>query len=128
MPTVFRFLVAGGAGTLVYYGVLYCLTEFLGIWYIASAIIAWTLNWGINFTLQKRYTFRDKSTGTVNRQLRQYFAMAIGFLVLNTTLLYAMVEYLGMDYLIAQLILSAIFSILSFFISRYIFSNTAPSA
>ncbi len=47
-----RFCIAGAAGVIAYYATLYCLTEYLGVWYVASAVIGFILNTGLNFTLQ----------------------------------------------------------------------------
>ncbi|KKS83538.1 MAG: GtrA-like protein [Parcubacteria group bacterium GW2011_GWA2_43_11] len=118
-----RFSIAGAAGVMTYYVALYCLTEYLGVWYIASAIIGFILNTGLNFTLQKFWTFQNKGTEMVGRQLVLYIAMTLSFLVGNTVFLYLMVQYLHMWYIGAQLILTVVFSISSFIFSGLIFNN-----
>ncbi|MBU0634006.1 MAG: GtrA family protein [Candidatus Omnitrophica bacterium] len=116
-----RFCIAGAAGVVVYYATLYCLTEYLGVWYIASAVIGFILNTGLNFTLQKLWTFQNKEMQLVGRQFMLYVAMNISFLIGNTVFLYLMVQYLHMWYIGAQMILTVIISILSFIISGQIF-------
>ncbi|OHA35019.1 MAG: hypothetical protein A3A22_02310 [Candidatus Taylorbacteria bacterium RIFCSPLOWO2_01_FULL_45_34b] len=118
-----RFCVSGGAGVAVYYIGLYTLTEFAHVWYVLSAIIAFVLNFLVNFTLMKLWTFRGKGSKEIKRQLVTYFIMAIGFLVANTTLLYVLVEYAHIQYLVAQGVLTVFLSIASFFITRKIFTN-----
>jgi len=120
---VVRFCVAGAAGVIGYYIALYSLTEYFGVWYVASAVIGFILNTGLNFTLQKFWTFQNKETHMVGRQLVQYVAMFVSFLVGNTVFLYLMVEYLHMWYIGAQMILTMVISILSFIISGKIFSK-----
>lgn len=107
----------------VYYIGLYTLTEFAHVWYVLSAIIAFVLNFLVNFTLMKLWTFRGKGSKEIKRQLVTYFIMAIGFLVANTTLLYVLVEYAHIQYLVAQGVLTVFLSIASFFITRKIFTN-----
>jgi len=121
---VVRFCVAGAAGVIAYYTALYGLTEYLGVWYVLSAVIGFILNTGLNFTLQKFWTFRNKETHMVGRQLALYVVMMVSFLVGNAVFLYLMVEYLHMWYIAAQVILTAVISALSFIISGRIFSNT----
>jgi putative flippase GtrA len=118
---VIRFLLGGGAGVLAYYAVLYGLTEWCGVWYIASAGVAWVVNWTLNFTIQKFWTFRNRDRATVRRQLLCYFLMALGFLVTATTALYALVEWGGLHYLVAQVLIMTVTSTISFFVTRRIF-------
>ncbi len=120
---ILRFLLGGGVGVLVYYATLYTLTEFAGVWYVISAIVAFVLNYAINFTLQKFWTFENKDTKNVSRQLRLYFGMALGFLATNTVLLYILVEYVHLGYLVAQLILTLLLTVASFVLTRKIFAN-----
>lgn len=120
---VVRFCVAGAAGVIAYYAALYGLTEYFGVWYVVSAVVGFILNTGLNFTLQKFWTFQNKETHMVRRQLVLYVAMTVSFLVGNTVFLYLMVEYLHMWYIAAQVILTAVISVLSFIISGKIFKN-----
>jgi len=120
---VVRFCVAGAAGVIAYYAALYGLTEYLGVWYVISAVIGFVLNTGLNFTLQKFWTFQNKETHMVGRQLVLYAAMTVSFLIGNTLLLYLMVEYLHLWYIGAQVILTIVISVLSFIISGRIFKN-----
>jgi len=121
---VVRFCVAGAAGVIACYTALYGLTEYLGVWYVASAVIGFILNTGLNFTLQKFWTFQNKETHMVGRQLVLYATMTVSFLIGNTVLLYLMVEYLHMWYIGAQVILTVVVSTLSFIISGRIFKSS----
>jgi dolichol-phosphate mannosyltransferase len=118
-----RFCIAGAAGVVAYYAALYCLTEFLGVWYIASAVVGFVLNTGLSFVLQKYWTFRNKETRLVTRQIVLYVTMNVMFLIGNVCLLYIMVQYLHMWYIGAQIILTVVFSTLSYFISDRIFKD-----
>lgn len=120
---VVRFCIVGLAGVIIYYVALYGLTEYLGVWYVISAVIGFVLNTGLNFILQKFWTFQNKETHMVGRQLVLYVTMFASFLIGNTVFLYLMVEYLHMWYMTAQVILTAVISALSFVISGRIFKN-----
>jgi putative flippase GtrA len=120
---ILRFLVGGGAGVIAYYVALYTLTEFFRVWYVLSAIIAFVLNNGINFVLQKFWTFKSNDIKAVPTQIVLYFGMGVSFLVANTGLLYVLVEYVRLYYLIAQLMLTVLLTIVSFVITKRIFAK-----
>lgn len=120
---VVRFCIAGAPGLLAYYAALYCLTEYLEVWYIASAGIGYVLNIGSNFALQKFWTFQNKGTETIRRQIVMYFVVSLSLLLGNTIFLYLLVKYLGMWYITAQMVLTVVSTILSFVSSLQIFTN-----
>ena len=126
MGTLVRFFAAGGLAVVLYYGALYALTEWAGLWYVASSAIAWALDLAVKYTLQKRWAFRNFDAATANRQLAQYIAMAIAFLLVGSALTVLLVEVFGVWYMTAQLILGVVFSAVSFLLCRRIFALQAP--
>ncbi|MEK7547184.1 MAG: GtrA family protein [Patescibacteria group bacterium] len=118
-----RFLVVGGISVFTYYTLLYGLTEFAGVWYVVSAAIAFVVYYGVNFSLQKFWTFKNKDRKYVNQQLLQYSIMSLGNWILNTSLLYVLVEYLNLWYMLAQVILTVVVSIIAYFGFRWIFRH-----
>ena len=62
-----RFLVVGSLSVGTYYALLYGLTEFAGVWYIASAVIAFVGYYLVNFLSQKYWTFKNKNREALNR-------------------------------------------------------------
>lgn len=122
-----RFLVSGGFATGVNLGLLYTLTDWFGLWYLASAIVAFVVAFFISFTLQKFWTFEDRSQDGIHFQAGLFFAAALFNLGLNTLGLYLLVEYAGVHYLIAQIALSMVIAVENFFVyQRLIFR--APSS
>ncbi|MDO8451806.1 MAG: GtrA family protein [bacterium] len=122
-----RFAVVGSLSIAVYYALLWGLTEFAGVWYIASAIVAFIGYYFVNFLSQKYWTFKNKDRKTLNRQLVQYTLMAVANWVINTVLLYVLVEYLHLFYLLAQAILTVLVSVIAYFGFRYIFRSKPQS-
>jgi len=120
---VLRFISAGGVGVLLYYLILYFLTDMVGMWCIASATIAFIVNCASNFVLQKFWTFKNKRTRNVTRQASQYLTMSIILFAVNLVLLYGLVEYARLWYLAAQALLTIFLTATSYFISRRIFAN-----
>ncbi len=122
---VVRYCIAGSVGVVVYYAVLYGLTEYAGFWYVASSVIGSVLNIVVNFLLQKFWTFQNKATHRVGRQLVLYSAMSTFFFFGNTVALYLLVTFLHLWYIAAQAIVTVVISVSSFGISRRIFSNAS---
>lgn len=62
MVELIRFIkylvIAGIAGTPIYFGSLYLLTEFLGIYYLLSSVIGQILAGITNYILNHYYTFK----------------------------------------------------------------------
>lgn len=119
--TKVRFCIAGITGGLVYIATLYGLTEHTHVWYLTSSIIAFILNNCITFTLHKYWVFRDQGGGSAHQQFIYYFVLAVLFLIVNSGLLYVLVQYCCLWYLAAQAIVTLILSILSFITSKQIF-------
>src|SRR3989344_8012958 len=83
-----RFLIVGSLSVVTYYALLWGLTEFAGVWYIASAVVAFIGYYFVNFLSQKYWTFKNKDKNALNRQLVQYTLMAIANWIINNSLLY----------------------------------------
>lgn len=118
-----RFLSAGGLGVLLYYLILYILTDIVGVWYVVSAVIASIVNYSSNFILQKFWTFGNKDTRHIHRQAGKYVAMVAGLLVMNALMLYVLVEFVHLWYLAAQVIVTVLLTAASYLASRRIFAN-----
>jgi dolichol-phosphate mannosyltransferase len=118
-----RFLISGGIGTVVYFLTLYLLTEFAGVWYIASSVIAFLLNSATTFVFQKLWTFKNRDSVEVPKQLFLYTSLRVGLLATSTTLLYALVEYAHIHYLVVPILLMIPLTIVSFILTKKIFTT-----
>lgn len=120
-----RFTFSGGAGVIAGYITLYALTEFAGLWYIFSSIFGNIVNGGINFFLEKFWTFKDSDKKHIYKQAGFYTVLRIAIFGADVGMLYMLVEYGHIHYLIAQIIVTIILSLVSFLICRKIFQNTS---
>jgi putative flippase GtrA len=128
LKRIFKFCVGGGLGVLTAYITLYMLTEIFHVWYVASAVVSSILNYTVNFIVQKFWTFENKDLTQVRRQAILYYTMGAVFLPSNAGLLYVLVEFAHIPYMASQIILTVVFSIISYFITHSIFkSNTSNS-
>lgn len=120
-----RYVISGGTAAAINLTTLYVLTEFFGFWYLLSSVIAVMLAVIASFILQKFWTFRNTRLDQIRVQLPMHAALSLGNIIFNAALLYALVEYLGMWYMLAQFLSSAILMFVNFYVYRtYVFPNT----
>lgn len=122
---IIRFGATGVLTVGLYYWILYTLTELFHVWYLLSAIIAYIFNITSNFLLHKFWTFKDKDTKKVHQQMFWYLIMCIVFFLANTGFLYLLVDVMHLWYIHAQIILTIILSIISYFLTKTIFATKA---
>ncbi len=109
-----RYVVAGltGAGTQI--GLLYIFTDLLNVWYIYSSVIAFVSAIVVSFLLQKFWTFKDKATDNIHHQAFKYLITAVSGLLINTVLMYVLVDLFGLWYILAQIIIGAVIMVFNF--------------
>jgi glycosyltransferase involved in cell wall biosynthesis/putative flippase GtrA len=112
-------VISGGTAFSVDLLLLFFLTDVLKIWYIYSASLAFIAAFFISFYLQKFWTFRDNSK-KVYKQMFIYFFTGATNVMVNAGGMYVIVDKLGIKYLFAQTIMTALLSICSFLIYRFI--------
>jgi len=121
---VAKFLIAGATATAVNISVLYVLTEKFGIWYLFSAVIAFTLAFFVSFGLQKFWTFIDHRTDVLPTQAGLYALIQVWDLSLNTLGLYILVSHFGVWYVGAQVAMSLVIAVQNFLLYRkFIFTK-----
>lgn len=117
---VIRFLISGGTATAVDLALLYYFTDILKMWYLAAAVLAFLLAFGISFVLQKFWTFSGSHVRRKREQLPMYLAANLFGLAVNSLGMYLLVDKAGLWYMAAQIIMSAMIAIVNFFIYRLI--------
>ena len=111
---VIKFGIVGASGVLVNMGLLYFLTEHVGLYYLVSSIIAVESSIISNFTLNELWTFVEKGKEGLNHVLKRFLKFnsisAVG-LGINVTFLWVLTEFVGLYYLLSNLVaISAVFS------------------
>jgi dolichol-phosphate mannosyltransferase len=103
---IVKFALVGLSGVGVNIGILYLLTEFAGLFYLASAVIAIEVSIISNFSLNDYFTFADKRAPGITgflRQLGKFNLVSLFGLVINTAVLALFTEVFGVYYLVSQL-------------------------
>jgi putative flippase GtrA len=115
-----KYLIAGGTAAGVDLIMLHVFTDWLGIWYLYSATLAFFLALGISFTLQKFWVFKNRSCEKIKRQAIMHFSLGAISTGVNAGLMYLLVSGLNLHYLLAQIIGGALIAVVNFFIYREI--------
>jgi putative flippase GtrA len=124
VPRLFRYGVTGLITVGLNLLVLYIATDWFHVWYVASSVIGFVISYAINFSLHKFWTFESKTIEHTTTQLPLHLSLALINLVLNAVLLYALVEYVHVWYLAAQIITAVLIAAESFvLLSRFVFKE-----
>lgn len=112
-----RFAVVGGFGAILNTIVLYMLTDIFGLYYLLSAAVAIETAIVTMFFLNNWFTFDNGKSGLgriVDGIMRSNLVRAVGIGVQLGTL-YALTEFVGIYYLVSNIVAIFIASIFNFF-------------
>lgn len=100
-----RFCVVGMSGVVVNMGILWFLTDVIGLFYLVSSVVAVECAILSNFTWNELWTFRDRGQpGFLSLVIRigKFNVVSTGGLLINISILGALTEVFGMYYLLAN--------------------------
>lgn len=119
IPELLKFAAVGSLGLIINLAVLYALTEFLGLYYLISAVFAFFLAAFSNFTLNKIWTFGENIADRAAVKYAQFMAVSIFALLINLLLLFLLTELVGMHYLLSQIIATGLAFAVNFFGNKF---------
>ena len=114
---IMRFVVVGGGCFLVDYGMLYAFTAFVGLPYLWSSGLSFSLSVVVNYWLCVTYVFRGAGEQTA-RQRALFFGSSIAGLLLNQACMYVFVDICGSYYMVAKLFATAIVTVWNYVMKR----------
>jgi dolichol-phosphate mannosyltransferase len=114
-----KYYAIGASGILVNLGLLYYLTEYVGLWYFLSYALAISVSITSNFILNKFWTFRDSidSQKTIVMYVKFVSVSMLG-MTIQLGSVYVLVESLTVYYMLAALISICIAGAINFIINR----------
>jgi glycosyltransferase involved in cell wall biosynthesis/putative flippase GtrA len=124
--TIVKFAFSGAAATVIHFLLLFVLTDVFQVWYIISTIVGYIGGFFVSFTLQKFWTFRDRSRRW-RQQVFLYFLVSLTGLGANVAMMYVLVDNLRVWYLLAQLITVCFIAIGNFIVYRLIIFKKSSS-
>ena len=114
-----KYFLVGGIGVGVNLGLLYGLTDFLGIWYILSQGIAIAISITNNFFLHRYWTFKNEivEPKTLERYIKFFIVSIIG-MGIQLGLTFILVENYTMYYLSAAVLSIIVASAFNYLVNR----------
>lgn len=114
-----KYYAVGASGVLVNLGLLFYLTEYVGLWYFLSYSVAISASITSNFILNKFWTFRDSmnSQRTIVMYVKFVSVSMLG-MAIQLGSVYLLVESLTIYYMVAALISICIAGAINFMINR----------
>ena len=116
----FKFSFVGLIGMVINLGVLYLLTEYVGIYYLFSAIVAFVIAMTHNFVLNKVWTFGEEMKSSICKKYIKFSVISIFALIVNLIFLYFFTAIIGIYYLISQVLAIGISLIINFFGNKFL--------
>lgn len=116
---VIRFMIVGGTSAIIEFSLLVLLVEKLKMGYLPGNVLAFSLTNIITYLLSRYFVFSP-----TDRKKRHEAALFIVFLsgglAINQTVLWAVVEFIGLDYKISKVVAILVTIIWNFFTRKYI--------
>lgn len=115
-----KFGFVGGAATIIDYGVMVFLTEAAGINYLVSSGISFTVSVIFNYVLSVKWVFDVGEDRSKAQEFSVFIILSLIGLGLNQLLMWITVSKMGIFYMLAKVIATAIVMIYNF-VTRKIF-------
>ena len=114
-----KYYAVGASGVLVNLGLLFYITEYVGLWYFLSYTLAISASISSNFILNKFWTFGDSinSQRTIVMYVKFVSVSLLGMAIQLGTV-YLLVESLSVYYMLAALVSICIAGAINFMINR----------
>ena len=123
---IFAFAASSFVGFLVDYGLFSALAALMGNGLLPLCnILARLVSASVNYTINRRYVFRDQ--GRVSRSAPRYALLALGILCANTLILMLLVDALHLNRYVAKLTTELILFVVSWAVQKFgVFSRQSP--
>jgi putative flippase GtrA len=108
-----KFLLVGAIGLAVNQCALFVLVALVGMPLAAASPVAILLSMAVTFTLNERWTWRDRGRGRLMHRALLYGSINSGGLLINWFILVSL-DRMGLNYLIANLIGAGIAAVWNF--------------
>lgn len=122
LKQILKFLVVGTVAFVIDYGILLLLTE-IGIFYLLSAVISFSISVIFNFYLSMKYVFIPDNTSKKGEQFILFLTTSILGLLINEIGLWGFVEKCTMDYRFAKILLTGIVMVFNFITRKLLFEK-----
>ncbi len=116
---ILRFGVVGGSAFVIDSAILYILTEFVGIYYLTSSIISFTISLIYNYILSIYWVFDVKRKQTL-KEIIIFVILSVMGLGINQIVMYIGSDKMKIYYMLTKVVATAIVMVWNF-ITRKLF-------
>lgn len=114
---VTRYVLVGSLGTAAHLAVLTACMEWFLLDVVRGSVLGFLAALSVSFVLNHYWTFESQRSRLSS--FWRYFVVSVSGLILNTAMVYAMVEYLHWWYLTAQMSVILVVPTSNFLLNRY---------
>lgn len=111
---LFRFGIVGGIAFLIDYSVLFVCTEYLGIYYLISSFISFTVSTVFNYIASVRWVFDVDQKKSQKRNFVLFIVFSVIGLGINQCIMWFGVEKLDLYYMLVKIGATAIVMVFNF--------------
>jgi putative flippase GtrA len=117
---LFRYAFVGGAAFLLDFGLLYALTEYLHLYYVLSATVAFVAGLLCNYVLSVYWVFHERALSNKFAEFAVFALIGVIGLLLNDGLIWALTELGHLHYMASKMIAAAVIFFWNFFARRQV--------
>ena len=99
-----KFCIVGIFNTFIHLAILYCLTEFFGVYYVVASFIGFVTAVTNSFIFNTLWTFKKNIKERTTFRYSKFFIISSLAALINLGLLYIVTEFLGILYILSQII------------------------
>lgn len=116
LKQIFKFCLTGGLCTIIDFGVLFVLTEQVGLSYVVSNIISVSFSTIINYILSRYLVFGFSNT---LKNFIIFVILSIIGLAVNEVLIILCVDFITIDYKLGKIIATGVVMCFNFLTRKY---------
>lgn len=117
---MFRYFITGGLAFIIDVVALFILTEYMNIYYLYSATIAFSLGLVTTYIFSIFWVFSKRKFDSKAKELLVFILIGLIGISLNVLFIWLFTEYLNLYYLISKIISTIIVFIWNFFAKKII--------
>jgi putative flippase GtrA len=115
----FRYIFVGGIAFIVQFGSLYIFTNIFNIYYLISTFVAFILGLIANYALSIGWVFNKRNIDNIWSEFTIFAVIGVVGLILNELFMWFFTDYMGIYYLLSNIIAAALILFWNFFARKF---------
>ena len=114
-----RYFFAGSVAFIFDFVSLYFLTEYIGMYYLVSAMFAFLIGLAINYVISVRWVFKNRNLKSKKMEGLIFAGVGLAGLLLNNIFIWFFTEIFYYNYMVSKIITTAMVFFWNFFIRKF---------